>query len=136
MVSLADGLGIGANLSFLGLRRDIARLLSTSDALVLSSDWEAGALAVQEAMAAAKPVIATAIGGIPEAVVDGVTGFLIPRGDARSMADAMVRLADDETLRLRMGQEGRKRAKALFDLNRFVLEHEKLYLRVLGEPIE
>ncbi len=103
-------------------RPAVARLLSTADAAVLASHptrsgkREGIPVALMEAMAAGLPVVATAISGIPELVQAGVTGFLVPSGDPRALADALERLASDPDLRDRMGRAGRARVMRDFDL--------------------
>ncbi|HEU4928253.1 MAG TPA: glycosyltransferase family 4 protein [Candidatus Krumholzibacteria bacterium] len=92
----AVALGVRANVEFLGTRRDIARLLHASDAVVLPSSAEALPLALLEAMAAGTPVIASAVGSIPEVVRDGDTGLLIQPGDDVSLADRIGVILDDE----------------------------------------
>src|SRR5205823_5255694 len=81
--------------SFLGFRSDVADVLRAADIVVLPSLDEGLPLAVLEAMACAKPVVATPVGGVPEAVVDEVTGILVPPSDSESLAAAMLRLLQD-----------------------------------------
>jgi glycosyltransferase involved in cell wall biosynthesis len=116
----------------LGERDDVRELLAGSDLFVLSSRSEGLPMSVLEAMAAGLPVVATAVGGIPELVVDGETGLLVPPGDPDALADALRRLVDDPELRQRFGAAGRARAAALFDLPRFRREHVELYERLLA----
>ena len=82
---------------------------------------------IAEAMAYAKPVLATQVGGIPELVQDGETGYLVPRGDAAQIADRIVRLAGDAELRARMGQAGRRVAEEKFDVRKNVAQLMALY---------
>ncbi len=84
-----------------------------------------------EAMALRKPVIATAVGGIPEIVEDGKTGVLIPPNDPKTLAQAIVKLAKDPTLRESMGEEGQKRAIEQFDIKRTARQYEELYINLL-----
>jgi glycosyltransferase involved in cell wall biosynthesis len=81
-------------------------------------------------MAAARPVVATATGGIPEVVDDGVTGFLVAPRDDRAMADAIVRLLKDGDLRQRMGLAGLKRARERFSAERMLRDTLRVYQRV------
>jgi len=126
-------LDLEAKTSFLGLRADVPQLMASSDALVLSSGWEGLPLTVLEAMAAGKPVVATAVGGVPELVEDGATGILVPPGDAKALAQGLLRLAQDPDLRRRMGRAAQKRAIERFDIARAAREYEALYLRLLDE---
>jgi len=125
--SEAGALGLDGRLRLLGDRADVPALLACSDVFVLSSTSEGMPVSVAEAMAAALPVVATAVGGVGELVVDGETGFLVPPGDASALAAAITRLLADPVLRRRMGSSGRSRAEAIFDLGRFRAAHLDLY---------
>ena len=122
---------LGQNIRFLGLRNDIPELLAACDVFILSSDYEGFGLVIAEAMAAGRPVIATAVGGVPELVEDGVTGLLVSPQDIQALSKAMVRLADDPSLRETMGKRGQKRALERFDINIIAKQYEKLYLESL-----
>lgn len=104
------------------IHRDIApnsprlrSLLASADVFVLPTLGDVHSIASVEAMAAGLPVVASDIGAIDEVVVDEQTGFLVPPGDERALAQALQRLLDDDELRKQMGQRGRARAEALFD---------------------
>lgn len=119
-----------ADLQFLGFRRDVPQLLRASDVFCLTSRWEGLPLSVLEAMASGRPVVATAVPGTAEAVVDGVTGMLLPIGDSAAVADALVRVAESEDMRTRMGEAGRERAVATFGVERVAAQHLELYERI------
>lgn len=104
---------------FLGEREDAPALMTAADAFILSSVWEALPLAMLEAMACGKPVIATSVGGVPEVVRDGVEGLLVPPGDADSLAEAMTRMMDmpAETL-AQMGRRARRRVEEGYNITR------------------
>jgi glycosyltransferase involved in cell wall biosynthesis len=87
---LAQSLGISPHVRFLGRRADVPRLLSGVDLVLMPSQSEGLGLAAIEALAAARPVIAYAVGGLPEVVSDGVSGRLVPPGDAEAFADAVI----------------------------------------------
>lgn len=108
--------------------------LQALDGFVLPSYWEGLPLAVLEAMHAGLPVVATAVGGTPEAVEDGVTGMLAPRGDAVALADRLRLIADDAPLRERMGAAGRQRAQERFGVDQMVDETAALYRACAGRP--
>ncbi len=91
---------------FLGTRNDIPRLFSVLDIFVLCSLSEGLPLTILEAMAAAKPIVATAVGGIPEVIQDGVDGIIIPSDDADSLAEAILELLQDKEKRQQMGENG------------------------------
>lgn len=116
----------------LGERDDVPEILAGADVFVLSSLSEGMPIAVLEAMAAGLPVVATAVGGVPEVVVEGETGFLVPPGNAEELTRALERLLADRELRRRMGAAGRRRAELLFDVPRFREDHLALYDRLLA----
>jgi glycosyltransferase involved in cell wall biosynthesis len=110
----AKQIGVEDRVRFLGQREDVSGLLANCDVFVLPSLYEGLPLSVLEAMAAGKPVVATSIGGTKEAVVDGVTGLLIPPRDPSSMAAAIRKLLFDTSLAKRLGAAGRVRAAEAF----------------------
>jgi len=125
-------LGISDRVVFLGLRRDIPSLLDAADGFVLSSAWEGLPNVVMEAMAAAKPVVATCVGGVPELVQEGVNGYIVPPGDSEALAAAMVKMmALSEAERQAMGRAGRAHIKANYSLERVVDQWEELYKGLL-----
>ena len=123
--------GLKEKVRFLGLRDDIPDLLAEASILVLPSDWEGVPLTVLEAMAAGKPVVATAVGGVPELVDEGKTGFLVPPQAPDALAGAILRLARDPELRKRMGEVARKRALERFDIRQTAQAYGELYLKLL-----
>jgi glycosyltransferase involved in cell wall biosynthesis len=123
-------LGASRSIELLGERRDVAEVLAQSDAFVLSSRSEGLPMSVLEAMATAVPVVATAVGGIPELVRDGESGALVPAGDAAALAVALDRLARDAALRDRLGDAGRRRVEQEFSLDACRRAHLALYDRL------
>lgn len=111
----------------LGKQDCVPQMLAASDVFVLSSDWEGNPLAVMEAMAAGLPVVATAVGGVPELVASGEQGFLVPAGDAPAFASAMQTLLGDSELRRAMAAAAGARACREFTLERMVRGYEELY---------
>lgn len=110
----AKQIGVEGQALFLGHRNDVPQLLAACDMFVLPSLYEALGLSILEAMAAGKPVVATAVGGIKESVIDGVTGLLVPPRDPKSLADAIRRLLCDKALATSIADAGRARAVELF----------------------
>jgi glycosyltransferase involved in cell wall biosynthesis len=115
MESLLRGAGLGGRLRLLGYREDIPAILAASDIFVLPSRFEGLPMSVIEAMLTGLPVVAADVRGPREQVVDGVTGLLVPPGDATALGKALARLAADPTLRGRMGEAGRARALERYD---------------------
>jgi sugar transferase (PEP-CTERM/EpsH1 system associated) len=128
----AVGLGLGERVHFLGSRNDVPQVLAALDVFVLPSLHEGMPNAILEAMAAGLPVVATAVGGAPEVVVDGVSGLIVPPRDPLALADALSRLLDDAALRDRMGAAGRQRVEENFSQARMVRETERLYQELMS----
>jgi glycosyltransferase involved in cell wall biosynthesis len=126
---LAARLGVARRVHFSGLCLDVPELLSACDLFVLASDWEGASVAVIEAMAARLPVVATAVGGVPELVENGVTGVLTPAGDAAALAGALAELARDPARRREFGEAAARRA-AQFDISAMVERYAALFERV------
>ena len=103
-----------------GFRADVLELMKDFDVFALSSMQEGMCTSLVDAMAAAKPTVATSVGGVPEVVADGETGFLVAAKDHHALADRIVRLLKDEALRRRMGEAGLARARRLFTVERMV----------------
>ena len=119
------------NVALIGLQ-DMEAMMqeySRSAAVLLASRQETAPMAVIEAMAAAKPVVATRVGGVPDLVEDGQTGYLVEAGDATGLARRTVELLQDDGLRLRMGQRARELAQR-FRLERVASQYRKLYYQV------
>lgn len=125
---LAHELGQEARVHFLGAYEDVAEVLAAADVFVLPSSEESFGLGALEAMAAGVPVVASCVGGLPEVVVDGVTGYLCPAGQIDAMARACERLLDD--LR-RFRAAAARHAAESFPAERIVPQYEDLYRDVL-----
>jgi glycosyltransferase involved in cell wall biosynthesis len=128
---LARDLGIGSRVHFAGMCSDVRPWLHSMDVLALSSVCEAFPLSLLEAMACAKPVVATRVGAIPEMVRHGVTGLLAARENPEDLAAAIGRLFADRYLAREMGRKGRERVEKHFDLNGMVRGYESLFGRLL-----
>ena len=123
----ARRLGVADTVLFLGIRRDVPAVLAAVDVAVLSSDYEGSPLSVMEYMAAAKPVVSTRVGGVPELVKDDVHGLLVEPRDPEALAEAVTRLLRDPALAKRLGAEGRQRQQREFSLEAMVRRIEDLY---------
>ena len=133
LASLAQDLNVADRATFAGRQDNVPEWLAALDIFVLTSDWEGMPNAVLEAMAAGLPVVATAVGGTPEVVVDGVTGLLVPPRDPDALARAIVRLLRDPQLRQDMGRAGRERVERHFSVYKMVRATEALYDELLRE---
>ena len=126
-------LGLGDRVILLGYRADVPDLLANCDLFVLPSLFEGLPLSVLEAMAAGKPVIASAIGGTDEAVVHGETGVLVPPGDAEALAAAIRLVLSDTDLAQRLGAAGAARVRERFSANRMVQRVAAVYEEILAD---
>lgn len=124
-------LGLESHFIFLGYRSDIKELLNSFDIFVLPSLFEGLPNVVLEAMACSKPVVATAVAGTPEAVIDGKTGYLVPSQNPEALAEALINLLEDEDLLEKMGREGRRRMETHFSLEGQISKFEALYEQLL-----
>jgi L-malate glycosyltransferase len=129
--ALAAERGLGDRIRFLGERRDIPRLLAALDVFVLPSISEGLSNAILEAMAAGRPVVATAVGGNPELVREGETGLLIPSRAPQALSAAIEALLLDPDRARRLGSAGARRAAEQFALPRMIEGYERLYEEVL-----
>jgi len=129
---IVERYGMGNQVRFTGFIDDMVALYSAMDVLVSSSDAESFGRAVAEAMAAERPVIATAVGGVREIVRHGKTGLLVPHGDSSAMADAIVALANDPEKRRQMGEAGRERVAQRFSVDRCVRGVQGVYEELLS----
>ncbi|MDX6306546.1 MAG: hypothetical protein QOI77_3515 [Blastocatellia bacterium] len=120
-------LGITDRVRFLGPRDDIPKLMQGLDVLVVNSHEEPFALTVLEGLSSGTAVLATSVGGTPEMIRPGENGWLVEARDQNALAKAMLTLFGDQSLRRRLGREGRRAAIARFSTNRFLKEVEELY---------
>ncbi len=123
--------GIAGRVHFLGVRSDVPEILAAADLFALASRWEGCPLSVMEAMAAGLPVVAAAVGGVPELVEDGVTGILAPLDDTDALGRALALLANDPQRRRAMGDAARERA-ASFSLEVMVASYADLFEKTAG----
>ncbi len=129
----AHGLGIVRHCLFLGYQEDVAPLYQAFDAVILPSVNEGTPVSVIEALAAGRPVVATAVGGVPDVVREGVDGFLVEPGDLDGLAERLERLAADPELRARMGAAGRARVVPRYAVDRLIDDIDTLYRTLLEE---
>jgi glycosyltransferase involved in cell wall biosynthesis len=128
--------GLADRIKFLGAQREVASILARSQVFVLTSNWESFPLTILEAMRAGLPVIAADVGGISEAVIGGVTGYLVPRGDEHELRRWLRVVLTSPEQRARLGSNGRARYLTHFTHERMLDEVMSLYATVSNaEPL-
>jgi len=123
-------LGLEMDVHLLGWRDEASKLMAAADVVSLTSRWEGMPYALLEAMACSRPVVATAVNGCPEIVVDGVTGFLAPPGNTTAWARRAVDLLNDPVTAAKMGRQGRRRVEEKFSLQEMTAHIERLYVQM------
>jgi glycosyltransferase involved in cell wall biosynthesis len=127
----ADQLGLDGAVIFAGFRDDAPRVMRAFDVFVLPSENEGLPIALLEAMAQGRPVVATRVGGTPEVLQHGVQGLLVPPGSPEQLADAITTVLGDRAMRERMGDAGRSRSSE-FDIRKTVGRMETVYQELLA----
>ena len=127
-----DELGLGDRVTLLGNRDDVAAQLADCDAFALISDWEGLPYSILEAMAAGLPVLATAVGGIADLVVPGVTGELVPPRDPAAAARVLATWAAEPALLGELGAGAHARARSSFSREQMVGRYDALFASLLG----
>jgi glycosyltransferase involved in cell wall biosynthesis len=130
--ALTERLGLRRCVRFLGIRTDVRELLDQAGVFVLSSLSEGISMTLLEAMSAALPIVATRVGGTPEVVSHGTTGYLVPPRDRHALAAAIVTLIGRPVKARQLGLAGRRRVESKFDVRHTVRAYEDLYLRTLA----
>jgi glycosyltransferase involved in cell wall biosynthesis len=123
---------LGDRVTMLGQRRDVPTLLAAADAFLLTSVSEGIPVTIIEAMRAGLPVASTNVGGVPEVIEHGDTGWLAPAGDAEQLAAGLVRLATDASLRIQFAERGARRVAERFSESQMMGSYERIY----GELLE
>ena len=131
---LAESLRLGGRVVVRGAVPDVEDYLAASDFGVYTSESESFGLSILESMFHGHPILATRAGGVPEVVVEGETGFLLPPGDVDGFAARMEEMAEQPERFRPMGERGRERARALFSAETIVDRYVEVYRRVLSEP--
>jgi glycosyltransferase involved in cell wall biosynthesis len=132
---LARDLGIAGRVHFIGYREDLLPVYSTFDIFVLSSRREGLPNSILEAMAMGLPVVTTDVAGAKELVIDGTTGFVLPQVDVNGLTKSIMILADNESLRRRMGIAGRKRVESDFSFAGRLCRIEALYKEIIASQL-
>lgn len=118
--------------TFAGFKQDVSSYIAAMDIFVLPSIMEGFGIVLLEAMAMEKPIVATTVGGIPEIVEDQVTGFLVPPKDSNALAQKIIYLLENPSVRVKLGQAGRARVLERFSVQRMALQLQDIY----GELIQ
>jgi len=129
--SLAVRLGLEDHVRFCGLRRDVPAILQSLDLFVLPSLFEGLPVALLEAMAAGRPVVATRVAGSSEVIEDGVNGRLVPPADAAALAEAMAELLDDPEQAQALARRGQEIVRQRYTIDRVTEAYERLYEELL-----
>jgi glycosyltransferase involved in cell wall biosynthesis len=132
LLRLRSELGLHDIVQFVGFRPDVTVPLRNFDAFVMSSRTEGFPISTVQAMASGLPVVATRCGGPEEQVTDGVDGLLVPREDPVSLGAAMLRVADDKTLRENLGRAATTSARTKFSLTKMLNSYDEIYREALG----
>jgi len=136
LLAMCESLQLGSSVKFLGRREDIPAVMSALDLLAVPSlDEPFGRVSI-EAMAMGKPVVGSRVGGIPEAIVDGETGLLVPPKDSAALASAMIWLLEHPQRARQMGEAGRQRVEQQFTLEKTVRDTESLMSHVINRRVE
>jgi glycosyltransferase involved in cell wall biosynthesis len=130
--AMVEHMGLGAAVRFLGWRRPMVGVYADLDVVALTSRNEGSPVALIEAMASARPVISTQVGGVPDVVVDGVTGLTVPSGDAAALGKGILRLLREREVANRLAAAGRRHVYPRYDSSRLVNDVRNLYLRELA----
>ncbi|MCU0645518.1 MAG: glycosyltransferase, partial [bacterium] len=120
---------------FLGARNDIPQLLSALDVFVISSDREGLPVAMLEAMASKIPVVATAVGGIPELIVPRQNGFLVPPRDPQKLADAIAAILKNQSMRLKLANAGYHTVKNNYSIETITSQIEAIYFQFAKQKL-
>ncbi|MCS6791882.1 MAG: glycosyltransferase family 4 protein [Oscillatoriaceae bacterium SKYG93] len=126
-------MGLAERVNFLGYRTDIPQILAKAHIFTLISNWEGFPLSIVEAMRAGLPVVVSKVGGASEAVVEGQTGYCVPRGDFDLLRDRLIKLVEQAELREKMGNLGRQRYEEKFTFERMFERTLNIYYQVIVE---
>lgn len=127
----AKNLGIEKNVKLIGPKLEICEIFNILDIYVLPSVWEGLPMSLLEAMSCQRPIVATKVGGIPQAIIDGESGILVPPASSSSLALAICALLKDNSLRTRLALGARQRFEKEFTVTKMIQAHQSIYLNCL-----
>ncbi len=128
-----NDLNLNDRIHLIGHRKEIPEILACFDIFVLSSRWEGLPITLLEAMASAKPVVATSVGGVPELVENGKTGILVPPLNPEQLAMALLKLIEDDTMRTQFGKFALDVVKRKYDIKDYISKHLNYYEKLYNE---
>lgn len=134
-VKKVELLGLTQHITFSGACNDVAKRLEQADVFLLISNWEGLPLTILEAMRAGLPVIASSVGGVPEAVIDNQTGYLVPRADVVALTQAIQKILNNEDLRLLLGEAGREKFDDEFMFDSMLNKTLNIYQQVISKAL-
>lgn len=137
LVNRTRTLGIQDAVRFVGVRNDVPRILRACDLLVLTSDWEGSPNVILEALSAGVPAVATDVGGVRELLIDGVTGYIVPRRDVSTLVSRVIGILNDRDVWVERGRRGQEYVQSHFSISRMIDHTVALYnteLRSRGLP--
>ncbi len=126
-------LGISNHVRFAGWRTDVMEILPSTDLFVLASEWEGLGLVLLEAMSLSLSIVATEVGGIPEVVVDGETGWLVQSKDSDALAGSILAALRSPNKMLECGRMGKLRVQNIFSVEKMIIDTEKIYNLLLTQ---
>ena len=136
VTSQIEKLGLKERFVLTGFRTDIPQLLSAIDIFVLSSQWEGVPYVLEEAMAAARPIVATAVGGVPELITSGQNGLLVSPGDSVALSKAIASLLTNPTLKDKLANDARETIRNKFSIEKMVEETVNIYEEFLAKKTQ
>jgi glycosyltransferase involved in cell wall biosynthesis len=130
--TMVNDMGMTDRVNFRGFCSNVSEILPQGDIFTLITNWEGFPYAIIEAMRAEMPIIASQVGGVSESVIDGITGYCVPRGDVETLKDRLTKLVGSIQLRREMGAQGRKKYESELTLNQMCITTLNIYKEVIN----
>jgi glycosyltransferase involved in cell wall biosynthesis len=135
LITEAQTLGLASAVIFCGIRQDIPAIMAALNLLVISSKWEGLPVTLLEGMAAHLPIVSTAVGGVPNVVIDGESSLLVPSEDSLALANACLKILQNPTFAHSLAQAGYERVKSHFSLDAMIAKTLNLYEELLERHV-